>query len=191
MVTRGAWLPSPIPILLRDAQPTAAELLTEEAVRLRDAATQELVRLYLLAEEDGTLSSLDVRARRFCERLKARNGGVLPALKGGPRRDEHFKLTLYLGVRERLEAGASSVDEAIRAVAFEAGRSYQSVRAVWYDRDPEWLRTTDIGWKWRQLEKAKFGDAVKLDLKPRRAPVRPRKPKRRRASKSNGGATHF
>jgi len=141
-------------VLLRDAQPRWVEIEGESDARKReerhrafDIARDELVRFYSEAETDGRLAELDPRIRALCEEWMAENGGLLPRRKGGAPRDEHFRMMLHMAVRHRIATGTSrTADHALHTVAEQAGRSYELVRAIFYDPDPEWQRAAAAEW---------------------------------------------
>lgn len=138
-----------LPILVRDAMPLASELAdpdptaTRETERRRDIARDILIGLYRDAERQGTLDRLDPSARLICEELKKANGGRLPGRKGGRPEDKHFRLVIWLRVRDAIEGGAR-VGAAIRKVAaeLEPPRTNTHVRDIWFDRSAEWTRWT-------------------------------------------------
>jgi hypothetical protein len=109
---KGLYCRSEIQTLLRDAQPLRKEIEGETdkqkkkyAERRRDTATDELIKLYRDVENKAALSPLDLlRVRTFCEQLKKRNGGKLPALLGGAPSKDHKHLLIAVKVEEALAA---------------------------------------------------------------------------------------
>ena len=146
-------LPREIPILLRLAQPTYSEIEGETNVRERrkrererDSAINQLIKLYRDAGKRGKLEQFDFRARMFCENLKGRSGGRLPKVRGGRPIEEHRRLLIAVRIQEAIEIlgkdKRGSVARALRAVARLVGKhnvSYEAVRKIYEDRDPEWL----------------------------------------------------
>src|SRR6476660_5175875 len=87
---KGTKYVSEIAILLRDAEPTLAEIEGQptqrkrrENERSRALAIDELVMMYREAAKLGILDRLDPRVRNFCERLKGKEGkfGRLPRIE--------------------------------------------------------------------------------------------------------------
>jgi hypothetical protein len=130
---------------------------TKKAKRIADRradAIAELLRLYSGARKAGSLATLDYRVHLFCERLKKQNRGKLPGPKNktllprrrrGPQPSRSFKkMEIYLAVHDEIvERGGKrgEITNAIKAVAGRFYRSYELVRSIYYDRDPEWLLT--------------------------------------------------
>jgi hypothetical protein len=133
--------------LLRDAQPTWREIDGEpnsrkrrERERARVSAFEVLMRMYREAEARGSLHRLDPRVRNCIEGERARSGGHLPKPKGGaPTGKRHHRLLLAVKVREEIEAcGKKRVTDAVlRNVAEQMGVSYDYLKRIHYDRDPE------------------------------------------------------
>jgi hypothetical protein len=138
-------------VLLRDAQPTFNEIEGEpdvrkrrERERARDFAIGKLLKMHRDAEKQGSLNQLDLQVRMFCDAHKARNAGVLPKSKGGRPLDEHRRLSIAVHVHEAIEARGrkrGSVEEALREVAERDCVSYDHVRDIYHDPDPEWQST--------------------------------------------------
>jgi hypothetical protein len=111
---------------------------------LANFATDKLLKLCRDAEKQGTVDQLDPAVRIFCDTQKARNAGRLPKSKGGRPTDEHHRLLIAVHVQEAIEARSGrrgSVEEALREVAERDGVSYDHVRDIYYDPDPEWRDT--------------------------------------------------
>jgi hypothetical protein len=136
-----------VDILLRDANPTRSEIEDEPDPTKREArqrecerARDELMRMYRDWQR-GT-SPIDFRVRLFCENWIAKNGGRLPQpLNTGRPPNEHHRLLIAVHVEEAIEAHGGkrgSVESALREVAERDRVSYDHVRDVYYDRDPEW-----------------------------------------------------
>ena len=187
MAERGNRHVPELPILLRDAQPRWAEIEGEADPRerkrredARDFARLELIRLYLLAEDGGKLAELDPRVRDLCERWRAENGGRFPSSKGGAPRDEHYRMALHVAALQEIEEaeGKGKIGRALHAVAAAAGRTYELVRGIFYDLDPQWQEAANA-----ELSRRKFeGDpSQRIDPKPLQVKREPTpKPRRRR-----------
>jgi len=156
------YLPE-IEILLRDAIPTWFEIEGEFDSKKREMrgreseiAKDELVRIYRDARKRGVLNKLDFRLRLFCERLMAQDDDRLPPpLNTGRPSDEHRRLLIALHVKEAIEARGSrrgSVEAAVREVAARDGLSYDQVRDIYYDRDPEWRHVVAVEFARRKAE---------------------------------------
>jgi hypothetical protein len=152
-----------IDILLRDAVPTWTEIEGEpDGLKRRkrrrecDGARDDLVRLYRDAQKRGTLHNLDIRIRHSCEQLADQNGGQLPrALNTGRPADEHRRLLIAVHVRESIEARGGkrgSVIAALDEVAKRHALSFDQVRDIYYDPNPEWRRTVEVELNRRTLE---------------------------------------
>jgi hypothetical protein len=139
MPRKGVAYVSALPILLRDAQPTATELSDRALVRRRDLAWDELFRMYREAEKAGTLAELDFSVRTFCEDKKQSNGGKLPPRKGGRPKSQHDQLLVCRKVQRRIDSG-EGILEAIRNVAEhdKPSPSYARVYEIWYNSSSEW-----------------------------------------------------
>ena len=161
-----------IPVLLRDAQPTWREIDGEpnerkqqERRHARDAATDTLMRMHRDAEERDALARLDPRIRNFVADLKTRNRMLhrkrLPKPKGGrPFGDRERRLRLAIEIREKIEAlgiKRGSVEAALLEVADRLGVSYDYLREIHYDRDPEWRRAVKA-----ELGRRKYEAAVQF-----------------------------
>jgi hypothetical protein len=153
---KGTKYVSEIAILLRDAEPTLAEIEGQptqrkrrENERSRALAIDELVMMYREAAKLGILDRLDPRVRNFCERLKGKEGkfGRLPRPKGGRPRDPHRRLLIEITVLEAIEAEGGkrgSVERAMRQAAKQFNVHYRRVREIHYDRDPDWKREVRV-----------------------------------------------
>jgi hypothetical protein len=147
------YLPE-IPVLLRDANPTYDQIEDEtdspkrrERKRAHDFAIDCLTKMYRRAEKRGQISQLNFRVRLFCKRLMERNHGRLPDPKGGRPTDEHRRLLIAVHVREAISSRGGkrgAVKQALDQVAEDDGVSYEYVREIHYDRDPEWQRGVDV-----------------------------------------------
>jgi hypothetical protein len=154
-----------ISTLLRDAEPTWAEIEGEQdprkrrdRERARDVANDELLSMYRDAEKRDALDQLDYRVRVHCEQLRERNGGKLPTRKGGRPFNEHQRLLIAVAVREAISAQTSKRKNVARAIrdVFERYRarfniSIETIRDLHYDRDPEWQRTVAAEMAFRAL----------------------------------------
>jgi hypothetical protein len=86
--------------------------------------------------------------------LMERNHGRLPDPKGGRPTDEHRRLLIAAHVREAIASHSGkwgSVELALKQVAKDDGVSYEYVREIHYDRDPEWRRVVDVELAWRKF----------------------------------------
>jgi hypothetical protein len=109
---KGLYYRPEIPTLLRDAQPLPKELegdsdkqSKKDAERRRDIATDELIKLYRDPEDMAQLSASDrLGVRIFCEQLKRRNRGKLPAPRGGRPDNDHDQMLIAVKVEEALAA---------------------------------------------------------------------------------------
>jgi hypothetical protein len=157
------YAPPEIPTLLRDAQPTWREIEGErdaskrrERKRAQNIATDALVTMYRNIGDVVTLLDIfDPRIRIFCEDLKAHNGGRVPRPKGGRPPNENKRLRIAASVREAIEAGGKrrgSVDAALEKAADRFHVSYDTVRDIYYDRDPEWRRIVGVELARRKFE---------------------------------------
>jgi hypothetical protein len=130
----------PIPVLLRDANPTRAEISGDpEACERRDLARGRLAKMYREAEKRRGIDRLDFDVRMFCEQLK-REQGCLPKLKGGRPTAEHRRLLTRVRVEEAIKRRGEkrgSVKAAIEEVAERYGVSYDHVSDIYKDRDPD------------------------------------------------------
>jgi hypothetical protein len=142
-------------VLLRDARTTGHEIKDEPNPRKRDeldraraSAIEILMRMHRNAEKRDALSQLDPRIRNFVEDLKARNRRPhrkrLPKPKGGrPFGNRVKRLKHAIKIHEAIEARGKkrgSVEAALNEVADCLGVSYEYLREIHYDRDPEWRR---------------------------------------------------
>jgi hypothetical protein len=144
-------IPSEIPVLLRDAQPTYADIEGETDVRkrranerARDVARDRLMKMYREALKSGQLDKLDFGVRMFCEELRKRNRRHLPKPKGGRPTNEHRRLLIAVDMRETIDRHGGkrgSVERALKEVTERQNTTYRYVRNIHYDRDPEWRRT--------------------------------------------------
>jgi hypothetical protein len=190
MAERGNREVFDLATLLRDAQPTRREIADEadprrrkERQRAYELARDALVRMYLEAEAEGRLAQLDPAVRDICHQWKEVGGGKLQRPKGGALADEHWRMMLHMAVRQRLEGTApQKVTGAIRRVAEESGRSYEAVRTIWYDPDPEWQRAANADWA-RLLFESNGELLAPIDVTPRAVNPTPNKRRRRRSSR--------
>jgi hypothetical protein len=123
---KGLYYRPEISTLLRDAQPLLEEIEAESnkqkkrrAERRRDIATDELIKLCRDPESMAQLSAPDrLCVRAFCEQLKKRNGGKLPALRGGAPPKDHDQLLIAVKVEEAIAAqgGKRNVTRAVTQV---------------------------------------------------------------------------
>ena len=153
-----------ISVLLRHAQPLHKEIEGEtdsrarrERERARDFARDCLFKMYRYAEKRGKLGDLDIRVRFFCEQLRLHNDGILPRAKGGRPVSDHRRLLIAVHVHQEIEAlgrKKGSVEKALKHVAEDDGVSYEYVREIHYDRDPEWRRIVAVELARRKFEAA-------------------------------------
>jgi hypothetical protein len=111
--------------------------------------------MYRNAEKRGALARLDIRVRNFCEDLKVSNSGHLPKPKGGaPIGKRHPRLLLAVKVREEIEArGKKRVTESVlRDMAEKMDVSYDYLKRIHYDRDPQWKRAVKVELARRKYE---------------------------------------
>jgi hypothetical protein len=109
---KGLYYRPEISALLRDAQPLRDEIEGERnkqkkkrAERLRDIATDELIKLCRDPESMAQLSAPDrLSVRAFCAQLEKRNGGKLPAPRGGAPPKDHKQLLIAVKVDEAIAA---------------------------------------------------------------------------------------
>jgi hypothetical protein len=151
-----------IPVLLRDARPTKAEITDEpdpskrrDTQRAYELAVDQLTKMYRSARKSGKLDRLDPRVRNFCELLKDRNQGRLPKPKGGRPTAEHRRLSMAIEVKTAIGARGKkrgSVEQALREVSERFGVSYDHLRDIHYDRDPEWRSTVKAELSRRKFE---------------------------------------
>jgi hypothetical protein len=152
-----------IEILLRNANPTRSEIegeldrkKREARQRERDIARDELMRMYR-DWNSGTSSILDFRVRLFCERLIAENEGrIPPPLNTGRPPDKHRRLLIAVHVKEAIEASGGkrgSVKAALSEVARRDGVSYDQVRDIHYDPDPDWRGIVAVELSRRKAER--------------------------------------
>jgi len=114
------------------------------------------------AEERRSLHRLDPRVRNFCEDLKASNSGHLPKPKGGrPFGDrDNKRFWLAIKVHEAIEARGKkrgSVEEALNEVAERERVSYDRLREIYYDSDPQAVK---IELDRRKYDAAPFSPAL-------------------------------
>jgi hypothetical protein len=151
-----------IETFMRDGNPTWFEIEGEPDPAKREArqhacrlARDELLRVYREWKR-GTLPPLDFRVRFFCEQWIAENDGRLPSpLNTGRPADEHHRLLIAVHVKEAIEARGGkrgSVEAALREVAERHRLSYDQVRDIHYDRDPEWRHVVAVELVRRKLE---------------------------------------
>ena len=151
-----------IEILLRNASPTWLEIEGEldpikrrVHERERDIARDELMRMY--RDWLRGVSPIDFRVRVSCERWIAKNGSHLPRpLNTGRPPDKHRRLLIAVHVKEAIEASGGkrgSVEAALLEVARREGVSYDYVRDIHYDRDPECRRIVAVELARRQAER--------------------------------------
>ncbi len=144
-----------IAFLLRDAQPTRAEILGEsDARQRRDVAIDHLVKMYNNAKRTGEIKQLDYRVRMFCEELKKRNRDLLPKAKGGrpPNTGEHRAVLLAVRVKEAIEARGGkwgSKEAAFREIEDRYGASYEYVKEIYLRAfgehpDPDFRQAVDL-----------------------------------------------
>ena len=148
---KGIDCPPDISVLLRDAQPTRAQIAGEpdarkrhENERARDLAAGRLTKMCREAEKRREIEQLDFPVRMFCEELKKRNRGRLPKTKGGRPTSEHRRLLIAADVHEAIERRGrkrGSVEWALNEVAQQHNTTYQYVREIHYQDDPNWRRT--------------------------------------------------
>ena len=139
--------PELLNVVLRDAQPTRSEIEREPDARKRqDWATRLLGSIYHDAEKYGELHLLDPRIVNFCEIFKARNGGYLPKSKGGRSPNQHHRLLIALAIHDKVKAlgPGSNIEAALWDTSIQMGVSYDYVKEIFYDQDPEWLRAMEI-----------------------------------------------
>jgi hypothetical protein len=136
----------------------------------RNSAIDTLIKLYLHAEKNGYLARLDLGIRNFVEELKARNQGSLPEPKGGRPFGERVKrLKLAIKAQEAIEAHGKkrgSVEAALLEAADREGVTYNYLKEIHYDPDPEWrlaVKAERALMKLREYEEAI--DAAKSDKK--------------------------
>jgi hypothetical protein len=175
---KGAYCRPEIKTLLRDAQPTRAELYDEpdprkrkQNIRAKEIAVVELVKMYRDHERRGQLNKLNFEVRKFCERLKQGHTGKLPKNKGGrPSNDhlikDHQHLLIAVKVVEALEAQTGkrkSVTKAIQHVhdtlMIDGKRlivPISAIRDIYYRSDPEWKRALKAELAWRRLKSESF-----------------------------------
>jgi hypothetical protein len=147
--------------LLRDACPTWSEIEGEPNAakrkaneRARDIATDALMRIYRDAEKRGLLSKIDYRVRSFGDDLKARNGGNLPAPKGGRpvEEDRYFRIAVYIEEKTKaLGGGHGCLEKALDDAADHFGLAYTTVRDIYYDERAreDWERMVELERAWR------------------------------------------
>jgi hypothetical protein len=111
-------------------------------VRKRDIAREELVRRYRAAMVKGELKSLDPQIKLVVDELRRMNGGRLPKPSGGRPKDSHNRLSIWLAVRDAVDAGAP-VGKALKDAAKARKCSASYATAIWYDRSEEWTRLKD------------------------------------------------
>jgi hypothetical protein len=198
MVMRGSVYVPTLSFLLSDAQPTWRALEGEpdprtrrRRERQRDEARDELIRIYTEAESTGALETLAPSIKELCERWATENEGHLPKRKGGAPRDDHFRLTIHVAAIQALAAipepsrTKGFTDRTLRDVAARVGRSYESVRNIFYDPDPDWQRAAAVEWSRVQHDAEAGGVEVPLvDLRPEKIPKRPAVRRRRTRPKA-------
>ncbi len=178
MAERGnRYIPS-LPFLLRDAQPTYWELEGEpdarrrkENERRRDVARDELLRRYVEAEAASQLDELPRSIRELVEDWRRENGGELPRRKGGAPADPHWRMSIHLAAKQAVDSGVHEGRGAIaslEALADEACLSYESVRGVYYDKDPEWRRAVKAEIARRECEASQGFPNEPVNLRPTR-----------------------
>jgi len=159
-----------IPALVRDACPRWRDIEGEpdprrrkENERRRDVAIDALGKLWA---DPIKRAQLDPSARLRCQMIFDANGRRWPKPKGGRPADEHRHLLIHVAVIEKLGSGRlnrGAVGTALNAVAEEKGCSYALVRNVYYDKNPEWVKTVkaelarrryeeDVDRKWRKIQ---------------------------------------
>ena len=149
-----------IPALVRDAWPRWQYIEGEpdpkkrrENERRRDVAIDALGKLWA---DPIKRAQLDPSARLRCQMIVDANGGQFPKSKGGRPADEHRRPLIHVAVIEKLESATpnhGAVARALNAVAEEEGCSYALVRNIFYDRDPEWVKTVRAELARRRYEK--------------------------------------
>lgn len=171
---KGAHCALELKTLLRDAQPTRAEICDpnpykrKQNIRAKEIATDELLKIYRDHERRGRLSQLDAEVRVFCDQLKMHNDGQLPKRKGGRPSNDHQNLLIAVRVVETLEAQTTkrkNITQAIRYVhetlVINGKRlvvPIATIRDIHYRSDPEWRRAlkAEIDWRkklaWRRSE---------------------------------------
>lgn len=136
---------------MRDAQREGREIddkpdprKARQAMRARDVAGAELVRLYREARRARALDRFDPAARFFVEGLIRANGGKLSKLRlppGRPRK-RHEMMVVHLAVLEELDALGprhGNKTKAIEPVALRYNKRSEYVRDIFYNQHPEWL----------------------------------------------------
>ena len=153
-------------VLLRDAQPTYAEIACERDSRKRrereracELAIDRLVKMYRDAKKADKLGQLDFRVCTFCEELKQRNHGQLPKAKGGRPAAEHRGLLIAMHLQEAIERSGEkygSKEQAFKEIAarddlFDQRRRspqwatrYEYVKEIYYDSDPDFRRAVAV-----------------------------------------------
>jgi hypothetical protein len=176
MAERGnRYVPS-LATLIRDAQPTYSEIDGEPDIkkrtaneRRRDIARDEILRRYKEAETAGRLDTLDRAILDLCEEWRRQNGGVLPRRKGGAPADPHWRMMAFLAAREAVEAG--KIDKrgllaSLRALAERSGVEFDSIKGIYYDRDPMWLCEVKVELHRRERAAQAGFPEPPIDLKP-------------------------
>jgi hypothetical protein len=121
---KGLYYRPEISILLRDAQPLTKESegksdkeSKKNVERLRDIAIDQLIKMYRDPESMGQLTRTDqLRVRVFCEQLKRRDGGKLPAPRGGRPDNDHEQMLIAVKVEEALVAQRSKRKNVVLAI---------------------------------------------------------------------------
>jgi hypothetical protein len=111
--------------------------------------------MYREAEKRGQMERLDPAVRFACELLKDKNGGRPPKAKGGRPTDEHRRFLIAVTVQGLIEADPKkrgSVERALQKTSERLGVSYDHVRDIHYDRNPEWRRAVALELARREAE---------------------------------------
>jgi hypothetical protein len=145
-----------ISVLLRDAQPTRAEMTQPDALKRRAEALDRLTKIRRHPKKLRQLSQLDrARVCIFCKLLKDRNRGRLPKAKkakGGRPIAEHRSVLIAAHAREAVEERGEkhgSKTQAFNKVAERDGASYDHVKDIYYrafgkDHDPDFREAVDL-----------------------------------------------
>jgi hypothetical protein len=157
--------PAEIATLIRAAQPTYAEIEGEPDLAKRqkrqrecDRATDELIEISRSPKLFVQLSRAhQLEIQWVIEGLK-RSRRAFPTRKGGRPPDEHRRLLIAVKTAERVKGGAT-VSEAIKFVCgwhnecFQGSLEPKSVKAIYYDKDPEWQRSLHVELSRRAYER--------------------------------------
>lgn len=145
-----------ISVLLRDAQPTQAEMKETDALKRRAQAVDCLTKIYRDTKKLRQLSQVDrARVRIFCALLKDRNRGSLPKpkkAKGGRPTSEHRRVLIAAHVQEAIERNGQkhgSKEKAFKEVAESDGASYDHVKDIYYrafgeNYNPDFREAVDL-----------------------------------------------